>query len=155
MKRDRFLIGILIGIGVLVVVALVMFFVRKPAEYIPDDTPEGVVHNYVLALYRGDYQRAYVYLAEKDHKPNYQQFQESFMNSYLDPGTVGVEIVETKRGDTQASVSVNIISNASDPFSSRYSNPDKALLVLQDGKWKLTQMPYPFWDYNWYQEPPK
>ena len=49
MKQDRFLTGILIGIGVLIIAALAVFFTRKDSQtYVADDTPEGVVHNYVL-----------------------------------------------------------------------------------------------------------
>jgi len=45
MKQDRFLVGILVGIGVLVVIALGLFFTRQDKqEYISDDTPKGVVH---------------------------------------------------------------------------------------------------------------
>ncbi len=51
MKQDRFLMGILIFIIVLVVAALVLFFVRneKPI-YGAEDKPEGVLYNYALAL---------------------------------------------------------------------------------------------------------
>ena len=59
MKQDRFLTGILVGIAVLVVVALVAFFIRKDTQsYVSDDVPEGVVHNYVLAVLNGDYEKA-------------------------------------------------------------------------------------------------
>ena len=65
MKQDRFLTGILIGIGVLVVVALAVFFSRKDAQtYVPDDTPEGVVYNYVLAVLNKDYEKAFVLAAD-------------------------------------------------------------------------------------------
>jgi len=38
MKQDRFLTGILIGIGVLIVIALFVFFTRKDTQtYIPED----------------------------------------------------------------------------------------------------------------------
>ena len=58
MKQDRFLTGILIGIGVLVVIALVVFFTRKDSQtYVSEDVPEGVVHNYVLAVLNKDYQK--------------------------------------------------------------------------------------------------
>ena len=84
MKQDRFLIGILVGIGVLVVLALGLFFTRQDTqEYQTDDTPEGVVHNYVLALYRGDHEKAYGYLAEGENKPSYNEFREPFFNHYL------------------------------------------------------------------------
>ena len=49
MKQDKFLTGILIGVGALVVLALVLFFTRQDKrDYLPEDTPEGVAHNYVL-----------------------------------------------------------------------------------------------------------
>ena len=59
MKQDRFLTGILIGIAVLVVAALTLYFMRRQqAVYQPEDNPAGVVHNFVLALHNGEYERA-------------------------------------------------------------------------------------------------
>ena len=55
MKQDRFLIGILIGIVILVVAALTVFFTRKDnLIYVTEETPEGVVQNYVVALHKRD-----------------------------------------------------------------------------------------------------
>jgi len=66
MKQDRFLLGILIFIGLLVIAALALFFIRQDSQvYVADDTPEGVTRNYALALQKQDFQRAYDYLAEK------------------------------------------------------------------------------------------
>ena len=57
MKQDKFLTGILIGIGVLIVIALGLFFTRQDKrDYVADDKPEGVVYNYVLAVVNKDYQ---------------------------------------------------------------------------------------------------
>jgi hypothetical protein len=40
MKQDRFLTGILVGIAVLVVVALAVFFIRKDNQsYVSEDVP--------------------------------------------------------------------------------------------------------------------
>ena len=51
MKQDRFLIAIGGIIGLLVAAALILFFVRRSSQaYKPEDTPESVVHNYILAL---------------------------------------------------------------------------------------------------------
>jgi hypothetical protein len=87
MKQDRFLTGILIGIGVLVVVALVVFFTRQDTHnlHVSDDTPEGVVHNYVLAVLNKDYEKAYGYLADLEYKPTYEEFRRSFLNGYVRP----------------------------------------------------------------------
>ena len=60
---DKFLVGIVAGIVLLVGAVLVVAFLRpnQPA-YQPDDTPEGAAHNYLLALQLDEYERAYGYL---------------------------------------------------------------------------------------------
>jgi hypothetical protein len=93
MKQDRFLTGILIGIAVLVVVALAVFFIRRDNQsYISEDSPEGVVHNYVLAVLNGDYQKAYGYLADLDHKPTYEQFRDAFIKGVVNPNNSAVDV---------------------------------------------------------------
>jgi len=61
---DKFLFAIAVGVVILVaalLISAVLYF--KPFLYQADDTPEGVVHNYLLALQRQDYERAYSYLS--------------------------------------------------------------------------------------------
>ena len=60
MKQDRFLTGILIGIGVLIVISVALFFMRKDSQltYLDDTKPENVVHNYAVAVYKKDYDKA-------------------------------------------------------------------------------------------------
>lgn len=154
MKQDRFLTGILIGIGVLVVIALAVFFSRRDTQtYIADDTPEGVVHNYVLAVLNKDYEKAYGYLADLEHKPTYEEFRRPFLNGYVNPDNTAVDIGISEISGDEASVEVSQIYNSSDPFSSGYRDTQRAILVKQNGAWKLSNMPaYNFWDYSWYQE---
>jgi hypothetical protein len=157
MKQDRFLTGILIGIGILVVAALVVFFARPDTQtYVADDTPEGVVHNYVLALINKDYEKAYGYLADLEYKPTYEEFRRSFFERYLDSYNTAVDIgISVINGD-EASVEISQIYNSGDPFSGTYRNTFSVTLVKQNGAWKITHMPvYEFWDYSWYQEVPK
>src|SRR6185369_15346974 len=93
MKQDRFLTGILIGIGILIIAALAVFFVRKDSQtYVPDDVPEGVVHNYVVAVLNKDYEKAYGYLADLDNKPTYEAFRQSFFNGGVNPNDTGVDV---------------------------------------------------------------
>ena len=157
MKQDRFLTGILIGIGALVVVALAVFFTRKDARtYLSDDVPEGVVHNYVVAVLNKDYQKAYGYLADLDHKPTYDQFRQSFLRGMVNSNNAAVDIGKSDVSGDTATVEVALIYNPSDPFSTGYRDTSQSAgLVKQDGSWKLSSMPYNFWDYNWYQAPPK
>lgn len=154
MKQDRFLTGILIGIGALIVLALALFFTRQDKrEYEADSTPEGVVHNYVLAVLDKDYEKAYSYLADLENKPTYEDFRQAFFNGMVNPENVGIDIGEAEINNDTASVELTVYYSYSDPFSVDRGSPDHAALVLQGGAWKLSYMPYNFWAYDWYQEP--
>lgn len=157
MKQDRFLIGILIGIGLLVVVALAVFFTRQDTQtYVSDDTPEGVVHNYVVAVLNKDYEKAYGYLADLENKPTYEQFRDAFVTGVVNPNNSAVDIGGSEVTGDNASVEVALIYNPSDPFSTGYRDVQRALLVNQGGAWKISSMPsYYFWEYSWYTEQPK
>ncbi len=157
MKQDRFLTGILIGIGVLVVVALAVFFTRQDTRsYVAEDTPEGVVHNYVLAVLNRDYEKAYGYLADIEYKPTYEEFRRPFLNRYVNPESAAIDIGESEISGDNASVEVAQIYNSGDPFSSGYRDTQRAILIRQNGAWKISNLPaYNFWDYSWYSEPPK
>lgn len=157
MKQDRFLTGILIGIAVLVVIALAVFFIRNDSQtYVSDDTPEGVVHNYVVAVLNRDFEKAYSYLADLKNKPTYEEFRRSFLNGEINPGNSAVDIGESEIVGDTATVELALIYNPSDPFSTGYRNVQAADLVRQNGAWKLSLMPqYNLWGYNWYMELPK
>ncbi|HEY9153074.1 MAG TPA: hypothetical protein VIN60_09340 [Anaerolineales bacterium] len=157
MKQDRFLIGILIGIGVLIIAALGIFFTRENQQaYVSEDSPEGVVHNYALALLNKDYQKAYGYLADLDNKPTFDQFRQPFAIGSLNPSSAGIKIGNAYITSNDASVEVDMINTPSDPFSTGYSAAGSAQLVKQNGAWKISSMPtYNLWDYSWYQTPPK
>lgn len=156
MKQDRFLMGILIFIGLLVAAALGLFFLRneKPA-YGVEDTPEGVLHNYAVALQLHDYQRAYGYLAEKDDKPTYNAFQQAFLTRQLDTSTSALQIGDVQMledGTAWVNVTIQFVGNGL--FNNSWSSNDKGTLVTQKGSWKITYLPNPYWGWDWYQPTP-
>lgn len=157
MKQDRFLTAILIGIGVLILVALAVFFTRPGTQtYVSDVSPEGVLHNYVLALLNKDYTKAYSYIADLDHKPTLNQFRQSFAIGRLDPSNGGIKIGTAVIMGDSATVDVSMVYTPNDPFSSGYSDTGSAQLVRQNGAWKISSMPtYNLWDSSWYLAPPK
>src|SRR5512140_3537765 len=123
MRQDRFLTGILIGIVVLIVAALLVFFTRQnQASYLPENAPEGVVHNYVLAVLNKDYPKAYGYLADLDNKPTLDQFRQAFAVGRLNPADNGIKIGKASVTGQDATVEVSMVYSASDPFSSGYNN---------------------------------
>ena len=62
-STDKFLIGIVVGVIILIGVALAVALLRPEPTFQPEDTPEGVAHNYLLALQQKEYERAYGYLS--------------------------------------------------------------------------------------------
>ena len=157
MKQDRFLTGILIGIAVLVVIALAVFLTRSDAQtYVSEGAPEGVVHNYVVAVLNKDYEKAYGYLADLDHKPSYEEFRDAFLKGIVNPGNAAVDIGASEISNDSATVEVALIYNPSDPFSTGSRDVQNAILIKQGGAWKISSMPgYYLWEYSWYTEQPK
>src|SRR3972149_8902767 len=105
MKQDRFLIGILVGIGALIAIALGLFFTRQDTkEYKTDGSPSSVVFNYVLAVTNKDYVKAHGYLADLDNKPTYDEFRQSFLKGMIYADNVGVDVGEAEIDGEVASV---------------------------------------------------
>lgn len=158
MKNDRFLIGIVLGILLLVIIAVLVVMTRSQTEeYIADDTPAGVVHNYFLALQRQDYDKAHSYLSDElKAKPDLDQFitsVDNFNNRSEEALKIGESTVDDDRAQVQ--VSITSYSRRGGPFGlggDNYTNWDTAhLRVTADGDWKLIQFPYPYWGYDWNQ----
>ncbi len=151
MKQDRFLMIIVVVIGLLVIFAVTLFFIRQePQDYGPENTPEGVVRNYLLALQKGDYQRAYTYLQDNENKPDFSKFQQSYLQIESEIDRAAVQLGEVEITGDQARVDLTIIHTSSDPFDRTWDQTAVALLTLQDGEWRIVNMPYPFWGWDWY-----
>jgi hypothetical protein len=152
-RPDWFLGGILIGIGVVVAAALILFFLRDmPMDYVDDSRPEGVCHNYILALQRQDYQKAYEYLLDSPDKPSFEVFMkhwEPYQEAEIRNYAVAVGEARITEVDQTAIVSLIVTRSRRDPFDPTDRWTESAGLVNQNGVWKLTSMPYPFWDYGW------
>ena len=149
MKEDRFLTGILIGIALLVVASVSVFFSRKGTQtYLPEESPEAVVHNYIFALQQEDYERAYMYLADEEHKPTFNEF-------LLEVNYGGSQDVQigTSEITGETAVVALIFTNASGRvFTDYYEYDERALLLEQEGAWKILDMDSHFWGWNWYEE---
>ncbi|HEY5670953.1 MAG TPA: hypothetical protein VIS10_13230 [Anaerolineales bacterium] len=152
MAKDRFLLIILLIIVALAALAVVLFFVRQGSQdYGSDISPQGVVRNYVLALEKKDFARAYGYLREGAGKPDFERFRQDFIGRELDISSVGVQIGETQPSGKDILVSVVVIRSGGGPFGDVYRESNSALLVLDEtGSWKLASMPYPYWGWDWY-----
>jgi hypothetical protein len=148
MKMDRSLQIVLGVIAFLVVAALILFFVRQgKTAYAAEDTPTGVVHNYILSVQKGDYQRAYKYLADQAGKPESALFQSAFNNQQLMITTTGVEIKEEAITGDEAVINLVILRSQGGAFSQPFRDFQVARLVRVQGAWKIVELPYPFWSW--------
>jgi hypothetical protein len=154
MKKDKFLLGIIVGIGLLVIAALAVYFTRQTAAptYRSEETPEGVVYNYILALRKEDYARAYGYLADKTGKPTQTAFRQAVLMNKDQIQQAIVDLGDTNIDADSAIIEVAVQNAGNDGiFGGGYQNKENAILERVDGAWKLTSMPYMFWSYDWYQ----
>ncbi len=149
MKEDRFLTGILIGIALLVVASLSAFFLREDSNsYLTENSPEAVVHNYILAVQQENFNKAYSYLAEDEFKPTYAAFlRDISMSNHAD-----VQIGDAEISEETASVQLTFTNTNGRIFFDQYDYMDAALLIQQNGEWKILQMAYSYWSWSWYQE---
>ncbi|MBE0699735.1 MAG: hypothetical protein IH586_22645 [Anaerolineaceae bacterium] len=153
MKRDRFLFAILLGIGALVLVALLLFYIRqRNSSYQEDGTPSAAVNNYILALQHQDYQRAYVYLADAPNKPTLVKFQEPFLQYQggelaNTPVEIGPAIIDEQ--SQTAVIQITLVRGARGFLEEAYRDSQTANLVKQGDTWKIVSFPYPYWAYDW------
>lgn len=156
MKNDKFLIGIIAGIVLLVVVAIILVLSRGQNEaYVADDSPAGVVRNYFLAIQKKDYERAYGYLADDlKSKPDLDKFIRDMSNQGLN-SEASLQIGETRPDDERSQVDVSITTYSGGGIfdSGSYTSQETVHLRRNaQGGWKLISFPYPYWGYDWDQE---
>lgn len=153
MKQDRYLTVVLAVIILLAALAIVVFFIRQGSQgYAAEDTPEGVLHNYVLALQQNEYQRAYGYLKEAENKPGFSDFHQELLNQSYSLDETAVKVVEVDQFEEQVLITLTLLHNSGDPFNSGWREQSSATLIQQDGAWKISYMPYPYWGWSWYTD---
>jgi hypothetical protein len=77
-SSDKFLVSIVVAIILLVVVVFAVVLTRPEPAYQPEETASGVAHNYLLALQREEFERAYGYLSPRlsDHPASVEEFSD-------------------------------------------------------------------------------
>jgi len=138
------------AIGVLVIVAIVLVFTMgRPggAPLLPEDTPQGTVQRYFLALQAEDYVTAYSYLSPP---PSAKLTYDDWVRSIYTPTeksewkvTLGKKAVS----DSEATVDVVIdVFRPGGPFDNPVSTQRVTFFLKQEGtSWKITSP----WDVWW------
>lgn len=143
---DKFLLGIVIGAILLVVIVFIIALTKPKPDYLPENTPDGVAHNYLFALEKGDYPRAYSYLS-----PNikgYPEDSDEFIKSIEDYPYVfkfdrntSLQFEPMFSGDESAIITIKetTFSEGGIFGSSEYTKSFDMSLDLENGEWKITK----------------
>ncbi len=154
-SSDKVLIGIVVGIIILVVAALAITMNRPEPGYIADDSPEGVVNNYLFALHEKDYVQAYGYLSPTVY--NYPASAKIFQRTVEDSSyrfrigrDVEISVEDATISGKKATVRVQEASfyggNLFDSGQRVYSFDME--LELEGNEWKIVDS-YNYFAYCW------
>jgi hypothetical protein len=140
-KHDKALIGIVVGIILLVIIAFVVTLTRTPATYQADDTPEGVVNNYLLAITQEEYDRAYPYLSPslEGYPESLEEFQDDIRDYYYwFHRDSSLSILSSDNDGDQATVYLRENRFDGVMFESRqYFDSFEIQLKWENGQWKI------------------
>jgi hypothetical protein len=141
---DKYLIGIIVGIVLLVAVTMIIVLTRPKAEYLTDESPEAIVHNYLLAIKEADHDRAYGYISSEidDYPEDLEVFIEVVEDESWSFGGSGDSVVQVLsssiRGDkTIVKVLETSYSSGGLFDSSQYDRNFEMKLHMENGRWKL------------------
>ena len=134
-------------------VAVALLNREGEATLLAEDTPEGTVQRYLLAIEEGDLKAAYQYLSsELQEDCTYAHFRDS--TRWFEADDMRVTLEGTEPLDGQVEVQVRITRFYVDPpfgdlapvspLRSRESSYTARYTLGQDGEtWRLTDPPYP------------
>lgn len=158
-RFDRFLVGIIAGLILLLVGAGISLVVlRQPAAQLPADTPGGTVQRFYAALTAEDYEKAYTFLSDSmKSKPTQEEYVRYLMvqGSYLSEDE-NVSLDEEKiYGDTAVVRIRTTHYYNSGPFggSGQYSDIETFQLHRDAGGWRFTELPYQYTPYHTHDLP--
>jgi len=156
-RHDKFFIIIIIGVVLLVIVALVVMLTSGASDYKDDSTPEGVAQNYLLAIQKQEYNRAYSYLSRTI--PNFPGTLEKFKSDLGDWDysvrrrrelVFSVDSIEQMGSDWEVTVTGIRSSGDSLLGGDQSFNKFTVTLVKENELWKIKDCSnYLFFDFWW------
>ncbi len=151
---DKFLLAIVAGILLIAVAAFVIIARRPGPQFKDENTPEGVVHDYLLAIQLADYERAFDHLSPEIAYP--ADINEFYDSLQLRPWEFNVEdnfslvVEETETvGEGSVAVIVRQIYNNNSLFGGDGYSDTFRMRVEETGEgWKLVSGDR-FWSTCW------
>lgn len=150
----RFLLvfGLVILVVVGVAVALAVVGGNAPVKMLAEDTPEGVVQRFLMAVKERDYAKAYTYLSplpENSKIYSYEEWirstQSRNVNSSWKASIVNSMV---KENDATVDVNIDIFRLPGSPMTNPvYSHSIRFVLHKENGKWMINSPVDIYWLY--------
>lgn len=140
----RWLLGVLIGVGVIAIAGIAVAMGTRAPAY-PEDSPEYVVQQYVAAVADRDASKAISYLSTDLVARCESLPRETITNRGR--SSVRATLLDVTRRDSVAVIRVRVIESYGDaPFGGGESNMEQSfeLTLIADG-WRFTESPWPLY----------
>ena len=152
-SSNRFLLGFGIAITILVAITITLVMTNhQVAPLLPENTPDGTVQRFLLALQDHDFQKAYTYLnvVESGRKLTYDDWLQSTSQRFQTSSPAWkVTFGKTSISDDSATVEVIIDIFQPGGLFNIPENTQKDFYQLKriNGKWYITTRPWLYWFY--------
>ncbi len=144
MAKIWLVVAVTVVVGLLVsALTIALVTTRRGVDLRPEDSPEGVVQRYLLALEREDYGEAFAYLSsDLQRRCPLDEFVGRGYWPDMDGDHVTLEKTESFDGRALVTARVTVFSPDVPFGASEYSYDRTFYLKLENGQWRLTG---PYW----------
>jgi hypothetical protein len=141
---NKTLLAIVGGVVVLLIVAFAFLLFAEAPEYMSEDSPDGVAHNYLLALHNEDFELAFSYLSKNIMSPPESAFEferniknQSWRFRLNSSTTLAIESSEVRGTNAYVDVLETRFNQGGLLDTSQYSNTFELILALEEEEWKI------------------
>lgn len=147
-RRWLIIFAIVIGVLVIATVSLVLFAKENQVTLLPENTPQGTVQRFLIAVQDKDYLKAYNYLS-LDQTGKIITYNDWIMRvSYVQSTWKATLGKVTENGDNATvEVTIDIISPGGPFENSTYSQQLTFQLIKENGLWFIVSPTYLYWIY--------
>lgn len=152
-RRWLIIFGIAIGILIIATVSLVLLTKGKEVALLSEDTPQGIVQRYLIAVQEQNYQQAFNYLSfEPSEKiKTYDNWLRTVIGEiqHVDPNVWKATLGKTTQNDDNATVAVTIdILQPGGPLGDSLRSQQLIFQLIKiNEKWFIISPTYIYWIY--------
>jgi hypothetical protein len=149
-RRWLIIFTIIVGILVVATISLVLLTKENKAALLPENTPQGTVQRYLIAVQEKDYQSAFNYISF-DPQEKIQTYYDwiSMLPQMSSQSEWKATLGKTTQNGDNATVEITIDTfRPGGPFANSVSSQQLVFQMVKiDGKWLIRSPTYIYWIY--------